>query len=179
MPSLHVVVEGVDLPGRQCRPGPDGAIYENVHVGVCDRAWPGPPTIEPHRPWGVRGLVRGDAPQARWQFDITMRIAGDDIDFGGPLVRGKRGDRHIGLAWGEVSRDGTFRLFRGAKLRLDAVDSVVIRQASEPGRRLVARLGLTDVKGNPRCATVRPPDVTWSVEPDRGGSELTAPMGSR
>jgi hypothetical protein len=28
---------------------------------------------------------------------------------------------------------------------------------------LVARLGLTDVKGNPVCARVRPPAVEWSA----------------
>ena len=29
--------------------------------------------------------------------------------------------------------------------------------------RLVGRLKLTDAKGNPRCASVRPPDVQWEV----------------
>jgi hypothetical protein len=43
--------------------------------------------------------------------------------FGGQLVPGKRDDRHIGLAWGEVAADGTFQLNREAKLRLDVINS--------------------------------------------------------
>jgi hypothetical protein len=29
---------------------------------------------------------------------------------------------------------------------------------------LVGRLGLTDAKGNPLCAAVRPPVIEWSAE---------------
>src|SRR5215831_18391806 len=106
MPSVRVVVEGVDLPGRRCWPRPGGVAYENVYVGLCDRTWSSPPIVEPRRPWGVRDLVPGDSADARWQFEINVHTADDVIDFGGPLVRGKRGDRHIGLAWGEVRGDG-------------------------------------------------------------------------
>jgi hypothetical protein len=102
-------------------------------------------------------LVPGSATAARWQFDIPLRIADDGADFGGPPGRGKRGDRHTGLAWGEVAADGTFRLFRGAKLRLDVINPEVLRQAAEADHRLLARHRLTDPKGNPPCASVRPP----------------------
>jgi len=34
-----------------------------------------------------------------------------------------------------------------------------------PGRRLVARVRLTDARGNPVCARVHPPALTWSAEP--------------
>ena len=165
--EVHVVVEGTDLPGRRCHPNPEGYGYENIHVGLCDRACKAPPVVEPHRPWGVRELVPGDAPQARWEFEIVVRdgVGHGAVDFGGPLVRGKRGDRHIGLAWGEVPGDGTFRLSRGAKLRLEAIAADVLDRATRPGYGLVARLGLTDAKGNPRCASVRPPHIVWSAEP--------------
>ena len=53
-------------------------------------------------------MVAGNAPTARWEFDVVVRECEGEIDFGGPVVRGKRGDRHIGLAWGELpgARDG-------------------------------------------------------------------------
>lgn len=55
-------------------------------------------------------------------------------------------------------------MFRRAKLRLDAVPAEVLRSAEEQGV-LVARVGLTDAKGNPTCASVGPPLIKWSAEP--------------
>jgi hypothetical protein len=96
-----------------------------------------------------------------------VRRGEDGFDFGGPFVRGDRTDRHLGLAWGDVPGDGTLRLFRGAKLRLAEVDPRLIEGAIRPGFRLVARVRLTDPRGNPVCARVRPPAITWSAEPGK------------
>jgi hypothetical protein len=108
--------------------------------------------------------VPGDAPSARWELEITVRTGPDgELDFRGPFVHGKRGERFLYLSWGEVADDGAFALFRAAKLRFSDLDPGVVRQAMQPGRRLVGRLGLTDSKGHPRCASVRPPDIAWSA----------------
>jgi hypothetical protein len=113
------------------------------------------------RPWKVAELFPGDADSAHWQVEIVVK---GDGDFGGLPVRGNKGDRHIGLAWGELSEDGTqFDLFRGAKLRLDSVDADTLKKAAQAGHALVGRVGLTDAKGHPRCASVRPPAISWSV----------------
>jgi hypothetical protein len=45
---------------------------------------------------------------------------------------------------------------------LDAVPSEVANDALARGV-LVGRLGLTDAKGNPTCAAVRPPVITWTA----------------
>ena len=37
-------------------------------------------------------------------------------------------------------------------------------EAIRPGHRLVARVRLTDARGNPVCASVHPPAITWSAE---------------
>jgi hypothetical protein len=63
----------------------------------------------------------------------------------------------------------TLHLFRGAKLRLVDVDPGLIEQALRPGHTLVARIRLTDAKGNPICARVHPPYLTWSVAEDGVG----------
>jgi hypothetical protein len=152
---MNVVIEGTHLPGRTCHPNAEGYGYTNVHVGLCVRGKT--PHIDvPGRPWGVVGVVAGDAPTVRWDFDVELRGA----DFGGPYVRGARGDRHIFLAWGEMAPHGPFELFRGSKLRLDAIDPGVLHAADRPGRRLVGRMRLTDAKGNPSAT-----DVRWSAEP--------------
>lgn len=96
---------------------------------------------------------------------MTVRRDSDGFDFSGPYVRGDRGDRHLGLAWGDAPGDGTLRLFRGAKLWLVDVGPGLIEDAMRPGHRLVARVRLTDAKGNPVCARLRPPTIAWSAEP--------------
>jgi hypothetical protein len=94
---------------------------------------------------------------------VTVRRDDDGYDFAGPFVRGVRDDRHLGLAWGDLPGDGTLRMFRGAKLRLVDVDPALVEQAMRPGRRLVARIRLTDARGNPICARVPPAYLTWSA----------------
>ena len=91
---------GTDLPGRTfC--DPDGALLDNVHVGVQIRTEP-------------EHLVRGDATDARWELEIDTTIDSDgQLDFRGPVVHGKRGDRFIYLTWGNGDDTGTFQMFDG------------------------------------------------------------------
>ncbi len=163
--SLTVLIDGFDLPGLTCRPEPDGVLHQSVHVALSGHDRDRPFLELPGR-GGALALepVPGDAPSARWEVAVTVRRDDDGLDFAGPFVRGPRDDRHLGLVWGDVPGDGTLRLFRGAKLRLADVDPVLIEDAMRPGRRLVARIGLTDAKGNPVCARVHPPQLTWSAE---------------
>ena len=53
-------------------------------------------------------------------------------------------------------------MFRRAKLFLDAVPPNVLRSSIDGGV-LVGRLGLTDRKGHPLCAAVRPPLIEWTA----------------
>ncbi|MGN6680256.1 MAG: DUF5990 family protein, partial [Streptosporangiaceae bacterium] len=106
----------------------------------------------------------GPAQSAKGACAATLRRGAYRSDWGGPAGRGPPRDRHLGLIWGEVPGDGTFQLFRGAKLRLVDVDKGLIEQAWQPGFALVARVRLTDACGNPICARVRPPDIVWSAE---------------
>jgi hypothetical protein len=164
--TLAVVIEGSELPGRTCRPEPDGRGHENVHVALYSRGKDRPGLIMPGNPWTATEPVPGDAAAARWEAAVTVKRGPEGgFDFAGPFVRGVRDDRHLGLAWGDLPGDGTLRMFRGAKLRLVDVDPKLIEQALRPGHTLVARIRLTDAKGNPICARVHPPYLTWSVTP--------------
>ncbi len=161
---LTVLVEGFDLPGLTCNPGPDGT-HQNIHVALAGPSQGRPALAIPGRPGLAVEPVPGDAASARWEVPVTVRRGDEGLDFGGPFVHGDRTDRNIGLAWGDVSGDGTLRLFRGAKLRLVDVEPDLIEAAMRPGHRLVARVRLTDAKGNPICARIRPPYIAWSAEP--------------
>ena len=161
--TMTVVIEGSELPGRTCRPEPNGHGHENVHVALGGHSTDRPSLTMSNKPGMALEPVPGDAAAARWDMPVTVRRDDDGFDFAGPFVRGVRDDRHLGLIWGDLSPDGTLHVFRGAKLRLVDVDPGLIEQAIRPGHKLVARIRLTDGKGNPICARVHPPYLTWSA----------------
>jgi len=151
---VQIRIEASDLPGRSCHPGPDSpGGYQNIHVGVQRR----------DRRDELLDLVPGDAPSATWTLDCTAAAAPGGVDLKGPYIQGPPGGRFIYLSWGTVDGVQTFTLFRRAKLWLDAIPPAVIDSALRLGL-LVGRLGLTDAKGNPLCAAVRPPVIEWSAE---------------
>lgn len=139
MPALRIRIVGERLPGREF------GEHANVHVGI-------------QKGDDVVDLVPGDAPSA--VFDISIVRRDDDGDFRGPYVHGKKGDRFLYLSWGDVDPDtGDFRMFRRAKVMLAAIPTGVLRDST---RSLEAFVALTDAKGGPRCAALRPPEITWA-----------------
>jgi hypothetical protein len=146
---VRITIEGHNLPGRRFTS--NGVEYDNVQVAVQERRDP-------------VGLVRGDAKTATWHVDVRTEVGADGgLDFRGPAVQGKRGDRFLYLTWGNVGSDQSFEMFRRAKLMLNRVDPDLVRTAEQTGQRLVARVDLTDGCGGPRCARVDPPAVAWSL----------------
>ena len=150
MVTMEISIHGHHLPGRHfCRA--DGSPLDDVHVGVQERAEP-------------TGLVAGDAESATWHVHVRV-IAGDggQLDFRGPAVQGKPGERFVYLTWGNVGPDGEFEMFRRAKLMLNRIDPDLVRSAEAAGRPLRATVDLTDARGGPRCARVDPPALIWSL----------------
>jgi len=168
--TMTVVIKGTELPGLTCQPEPGGAVHRNIHVALATRAEgiaEGQPWLTvPLKPGLAAEPFPGDAKQTRWEVTVTVRGSADaGYDFTGPSVGGDRTGRNLGLVWGEVPGDGTLQMFRGAKLRLVDVPPDLITDAMRPGHRLVARVRLTDDKGNPVCARLRLSHLTWSAEP--------------
>jgi hypothetical protein len=147
---VHIRIEGTDLPGRRGGPEADALRLANVHVGVQRKA-------------DVVDRVPADAPSATWEFEVAGREVDDLLDVGGPWVHGRPGARFLYLSWGAVEGN-RFAMFRRAKLLFGDVPTAMLRAAHDDQGTLVARLGLTDPDGGPRCARVRPPDVRWSLE---------------
>jgi hypothetical protein len=146
--GVLIRIEGVDLPGSSCGPSPDRPEgYHNIHVAVQRRA----------KRDELLGMTPASAESATWELPCEVREGGD---VRGPYIQGPPGGRFIYLSWGTVDGPGEFRLFRRAKLWLDGVPADVLAAAADKGV-LVGRLGLTDAKGNPTCAAVRPPGIEW------------------
>ncbi|MFD7579953.1 DUF5990 family protein [Kitasatospora sp. NPDC059817] len=149
---MELRIEATDLPGRECAAAPGFPGYRDLYVAVQRRG----------RPAELLDLFPGDAPRARWSLECEARPEPGGADLTGRYVQGGPGARFVYLNWVTGNGDG-WALFRRAKLLLAAVDREVVEAAVERGV-LVARLRLTDAKGRPLCAAVRPPVVTWSAE---------------
>jgi hypothetical protein len=142
---LAVRIEGRDMPGRSCAPPGAHRRYDDVHVGV-------------QRGRDVVDVVPGDASSASWELPVTVKVTPEGaLDFAGPYVHGKRGDRFLYLVW----VDGDSEMFRRAKLHFADCDDDVMDKAVQRGT-LACRVNMTDRCGAPRCARVRPPDAVWS-----------------
>ncbi|MEV6769172.1 DUF5990 family protein [Nocardia sp. NPDC051030] len=144
-------IEGHNLPGATCPPSPDLPGYANIHVGVQRK----------DRPGELLELQRGDAASVAWSLECKAVEGPAGLTLRGPYIQ-NRGGSFVYLSWGEVDAEGGFHMFRRAKLWLDAVDPDVMAAAIDAGM-LVARLDMTDVKGNPVCASLRPPRLELSV----------------
>ena len=147
---MRVVIDGFDLPGRTFS-DPDGHPFNDVRLGIQVGQ-------EPH------DLVAGDALVARWELHVRV-VEGTDasVDFKGPAVHGKRGDRFLYLTWGNVDDYGRFHMFRRAKLMLNRIDRELVTAAEQQERPLVGVVRLRDAHGAPRCARVDPPDLEWKL----------------
>jgi Family of unknown function (DUF5990) len=136
--AVKVRVRGVTPPGPTCGPSPDQPDgYRNIHAALQHRQ------------------------------DYVFRTPGDqefaaDVDLGvrhgrfvGPYVHGRGDDRFLYLGWGEVV--GTdFVMFRRAKIRLDHLDAAGI-----DGTTMEVEIDLSDERGHPTCASLRPPAARW------------------
>jgi hypothetical protein len=155
--AVLIRIEGTDLPGNSCGPSPERpGGHRGIQVGVQRR----------NKPGELLSVTAGDAPAATWTLDAVVSPSPDGApDLKGPHIQGPPGGRFIYLNWGTVDGSGEFTMFRRAKLWLNAVPPEVLSSAVELGA-LVGRVGLTDGKGNPICASIRPPLIDWSAAAD-------------
>jgi len=153
---VRIRIEGTDLPGRTCGPGPDFPDgHFNIHVAVQGKRG--------HQ--DLYGLLPGDVERARWDLDCEVITPPPAADLQGRQIQGPPGRRFIYLTWGVVGDAGDFTMFRRAKLWLDAVPEAVMRSACATGL-LVGELGMSDDHGWPLCAAVRPPRISWRAPAD-------------
>lgn len=134
---MQVRIIGTDLPGRSC------VGYDDVHVGV-------------QRARDNEQLA--PATRKTVTFELELQPTGDR-DARGPYVQGRKGERFIYLTWVAGPERA---MFRRAKLMLEDIPADVWAAAARGGR-LTGSLSLTNAKGAPLCARVRPPAITWTA----------------
>jgi hypothetical protein len=137
--AMLLQIRGHHLPGRTWRAHDEQ--YDNVHVGIQVGTQP-------------RELVRGDADTSSWTIPIEVVDHLGGVDFRGAAVQGRPGSRFVYLTWGDVAKDGSFTMFRRAKLMLADLESLITGSSD---RTIVATVDLTNDCGGPRCARLRAP----------------------
>jgi Family of unknown function (DUF5990) len=141
--TMLLEIRGHRLPGRSWHNGNDH--YDDVHVGIQVGRTPDE-------------LVQADAKTATWHIPIDVVVRDGEFDFKGPAVQGRPGARFVYLTWANVDDDGSFKMFRRAKLMLADLEPFV----STDTARVIARIHLTDDCGGPRCARLRSPALEFS-----------------
>ena len=141
MAMLNIKIVGERLPGRVV------AGHTNVHVGV-------------QRGDEVVQLQPADAPSVKFSFGIVLREQEDgSVDFRSPFVHGKPGDRFFYLVWLDGDDPAGAERIGRTKLLLSGLPGGLV--TAKTGT-LEGYLSLTDAKGGPVLAAVRPPAINWS-----------------
>ena len=143
MPML-LQIQGYHLPGPAWQS--DDAHYDNVHVGIQVGKEP-------------RELVPADSETSSWTIPIQVVAREGGLDFRGAAVQGRPGARYVYLTWGDVAEDGSFTMFRRAKLMLADLAPLITGNGDQT---IVATVDLTDDCGGPRCARLRAPALQLS-----------------
>lgn len=142
--TISLRLEGYDAPGKDC-PAPDG-----IGLGIQEGR-------------EVVGVLMSSEPAPRFRGHLLVTPTDDGYKLGGPFVHGPSGDKFLYLAWIHLkSREAMSRM----KLRLGDIDPALILQAQDEGGVLVGKVALTNAQGKPASGSIKPPLITWSVEPE-------------
>jgi hypothetical protein len=135
-----LTVRGINLPGTRFER------FSGVRVGL--------------RVGGeFADITSGGADQACWQTEIRVRQLAESYDYTGPAVRGRRGERCLGLGW----LDETGEMFRALKIRLDQLPADLVSDPAAEQNGLLATVRLTDEHGGPLCASAPKSHLTWTL----------------
>jgi hypothetical protein len=144
MTEISIRIHAQNMPSAWCRE------HGVSHLGIS-------------RAKEVVDAVSTEESEAEFHLGVDAVRKPDGIDFRGPYVFGRRGERFLYLNWGRPSDAGWSGEGGGrVKLQLLAIDAALIESALDGGV-LVADLDLSNAKGGPVYATVRAPQLTWRI----------------
>jgi hypothetical protein len=98
-----------------------------------------------------------------FSFAVVVRPRAGGIDFGGPFVQGRPGERFVYLCWGTRDEAGAWEMVKRAKIPLAGITPVLADRAERSGRAIEAVLEMTDHRGGPVCASYPPDRMSWRV----------------
>jgi Family of unknown function (DUF5990) len=95
-------------------------------------------------------------------FRITQQPDGSP-NFLGPFAKGTPQERFFYLSWGVMDKKGNFAMFRRAKIHLNHLTWTQVSEALKGNRPLKVSIGMTGIKGDPICASIRKDRANWEL----------------
>jgi len=110
-------------------------------------------------------IVPASAGKTVFHPEFRLADAEGAPNFLGPFAQGPREERFLYLSWGTGATNAAFGRFRRLKVHLSHLTWKQLAAAARRKKPLSVTLDLTDAKGGPLCASVRPghPNVTWDL----------------
>lgn len=134
-------LECIDLPDHRVLE------YNDLRLGIQERK-------------EVKQDVACSVRQARFMFTLEVEIEGGTARFRGPVVQGTPDDQFIYLVWGE--RDGeAWVTSRRVKVPLSSIEIERITRAIETNQPVAMRIVMTNNKGEPIAASLKPDQIEW------------------
>ena len=112
--------------------------------------------------------VPADGDEITFSFSVTVRPRAGGIDFVGPFVQGRPGERFVYLCWGTRDDAGAWETVMRAKIPLAGITPVLAEKALRSAHAVKATLEMTNARGGPVCASYPPDRITWQVTEQPG-----------
>jgi len=106
------------------------------------------------------------AESERIVFKPTLRArlnADGSVNFLGPFAQGPKAERFIYLVWSTTDGDVPGAMTGRIKLHLNHLHWRSVQKAATGNKPIRVRLALTNAKGNPVMASVRPDVAKWEL----------------
>ena len=95
-----------------------------------------------------------------FSFQVAVDAASGKVTFKGKMVQGPRSDPFIYICWGD-RLEGKWVQYGRTKILLSGIPREHIQRTLQEGSLLRARIRLTDPKGKPALATLKPDFIEW------------------
>ncbi|MEQ7009810.1 DUF5990 family protein [Actinopolymorpha sp. B17G11] len=147
MTDLSIRILGRNMPSDWCR------AHDVPHLGLSKAK-------------EVVSVTPTTEPAAAFELTVDAVRRTDGLDYRGPYVFGRKGERFLYLNWGRDTDDGWTSVAGGGRIKLQllTIEEPLVESALEGGRTLVADLDLTGGRGGPVFASVRAPALIWRVD---------------
>jgi len=116
----------------------------------------------------VVGDVSADRDEATFAVPVFVKQSrpsdrpGEDPDFSGPYVQGRRGERFLYLCWGERRDGAAWDGFGRAKLSLKGLGQGLLDTVLRTQEQVEVVLDMTDKAGRPICGTIPENRIFWT-----------------
>jgi Family of unknown function (DUF5990) len=128
-----------------------GAGYPSLHLGI-------------QRDQSIIEMAAADS--KRIVFKPTLRArpnADGSVNFLGPFAQGPKTERFIYLNWTTMNGNVLSGMVGRIKLHLNHIRWTAVQKATAVNKPIRVRLALTNAKGKPVMASVRPDVAKWEL----------------